>query len=135
MKKTPTAVTKTIKDRDHTNCPIKDLISRIGDKWSMFVLVALAKAPNHCLRFSELMRAVNGISQRMLAMTLRYLERDGIVTRHLYPEVPPRVEYILTERGQGLLAPVEALFTWIEGEWPDIEKSRQDYDAQNKKNI
>ena len=135
MGKTPVTTTKTVKDCDPTNCPIKDLISRIGDKWSMLVLVALAKAPKHCLRFSELMGAVNGISQRMLATTLRYLERDGIVTRHLYPEVPPRVEYILTKRGQGLLVPVEALFTWIEGEWPNIEKSRQEYDVRNKKNI
>src|SRR5271168_1664567 len=119
MKKKPVTTTKTVKDRDHANCPIKDLISRIGDKWSMLVLVALAKAPKHCLRFSELMGAVNGISQRMLATTLRYLERDGIVTRHLYPEVPPRVEYTLTKRGQGLLVPVEALVVWIEGEWPD----------------
>src|ERR1700733_1783452 len=132
MKK-PRDTAAKIDMRDHQNCPIKDLISRIGDKWSMLVLVALAKTPKHCLRFSELMGAVNGISQRMLATTLRYLERDGIVTRHLYPEVPPRVEYVLTKRGQGLLVPVEALFTWIADEWPDIEKSRQEYDAQHKK--
>jgi len=134
MKKTRSAAAK-VDIRKHIDCPIKDLISRIGDKWSMLVLVALAKAPNHCLRFSELMGAVNGISQRMLATTLRYLERDGIVTRHLYPEVPPRVEYTLTKRGQGLLVPVEALVVWIEGEWPDIEKSRQEYDAKSKKNM
>jgi DNA-binding HxlR family transcriptional regulator len=78
------------------------------------------------------MRSVDGISQRMLATTLRYLERDGIVTRHLYAEVPPRVEYTLTERGKGLLIPVTALFGWIDKEWPKIEISRQDYDANTK---
>ena len=117
---------------DHTNCPIKELISRIGDKWSVFVLVSLAKADNNCLRFSELMRSINGISQRMLSTTLRYLERDGIVTRHVYPEVPPRVEYVLTERGKALLVPVSALFEWIEGEWPDIEQSRKQYDEKKQ---
>jgi DNA-binding HxlR family transcriptional regulator len=67
----------------------------------------------------------------MLTTTLRYLERDGIVKRKLYPEVPPRVEYTLTERGLGLLIPVKALVAWIGDEWPDIEKSRREYD-ENK---
>jgi DNA-binding HxlR family transcriptional regulator len=118
-----------------SHCPIRDLISRLGDKWSILVLIALAKTESKCLRFSELMRSVEGISQRMLSTTLRYLERDGIVTRHLYPEVPPRVEYRLTERGLGLLEPVRALFIWIDHEWPAIEKSRQEYDARNPERI
>jgi len=113
----------------HDCCPIKDLLSRIGDKWSMLVIVTLARATNHKLRFSEMMRDVGGISQRMLTTTLRYLERDGIVKRHLYPEVPPRVEYTLTKRGLGLLVPVKALVAWIECEWPEIEKSRREYDG------
>jgi DNA-binding HxlR family transcriptional regulator len=96
----------------------------------MLVLVALAGADNNRCRFSELMRKVNGISQRMLTTTLRHLERDGIVTRHLFAEVPPRVEYTLTERGHGLLVPVVALVKWIHSEWPGIEKSRQQYDAR-----
>jgi DNA-binding HxlR family transcriptional regulator len=116
-----------------STCPISDLLARIGDKWSMLVIVALAKADNNCLRFSELMRDVNGISQRMLSTTLRHFERDGIVTRRLYPEVPPRVEYTLTKRGTNLLTPVKALVDWLLSEWPEIEKSRQSYDAQNKK--
>ncbi len=114
----------------HNCCPIKDLLTRIGDKWSMLLIVTLARAPDHRLRFSEIMREVGGISQRMLTTTLRYLERDGIVKRHLYPEVPPRVEYTLTERGLGLLVPVTDLVAWIESEWPDIEKSRQKYDER-----
>jgi DNA-binding HxlR family transcriptional regulator len=112
----------------HSCCPIKDLLTRIGDKWSMLVIVTLARAQEHRLRFNEMMCEVSGISQRMLATTLRYLERDGIVKRQIYPEVPPRVEYTLTERGLGLLVPVKALVGWIESEWPDIEKSRQKYD-------
>lgn len=111
-------------------CPIHDLLARLGDKWSMLVLISLAKADGKRLRFSELMRSVAGISQRMLSTTLRHLERDGIVTRHVFAEVPPRVEYVLTERGQGLLVPVKALVMWIEGQWPDIQKSRADYDAR-----
>lgn len=115
------------------NCPIHDLLSRLGDKWSMLVLVALARADDNRCRFSELMRIVNGISQRMLTTTLRHLERDGIVTRHLFAEVPPRVEYTLTERGHGLLVPVVALVNWIHSQWPAIEKSRQQYDARQER--
>jgi DNA-binding HxlR family transcriptional regulator len=118
-----------------TVCPIHDLISRLGDKWSVLILIALAKTDGHRLRFSELMRAVPGISQRMLSTTLRHLERDGILSRHVHPEVPPRVEYTLTELGIGLLVPVEALFRWIDQEWPKIEQSRRQYDARSKARI
>jgi DNA-binding HxlR family transcriptional regulator len=116
---------------DHGSCPIRDLLSRLGDKWSMLVIVSLAKSSNNCLRFSELMREVNGISQRMLSSTLRQFERDGIVTRRLYPEVPPRVEYTLTERGKDFLVPVKSLVDWMASEWPNIEISRQHYDNKN----
>ena len=115
------------------NCPLHALLSRLGDKWSMLVLVALSRAEGNRCRFSELMRIVNGISQRMLTTTLRHLERDGIVTRHLFAEVPPRVEYVLTKRGQGLLVPVVALVTWMRAQWPAIERSRQQYDARLKR--
>jgi DNA-binding HxlR family transcriptional regulator len=117
----------------HGNCPIGDLLARLGDKWSMLVLVTLSRADNHCLRFSELMRQVDGISQRMLTTTLRNLERDGILTRQIYPEVPPRVEYTVTGRGREMLVPVRQLVQWIAQEWPEIEKSRADYDIKNKK--
>lgn len=118
---------------DHRNCPIRDLLSRLGDKWSMLIIVALAKADNNCLRFSQLSREVNGISQRVLSTTLKNFERDGIVTRILYPEVPPKVEYTLTDRGREFLVPVQALVDWIVGEWPNIEASRQSYDSKNEK--
>ncbi len=117
--------------QDHKNCPVQDLLSRLGDKWSMLVIVALANANNNCMRFSELQRGVNGISQRMLSATLRNFERDGIVIRHLYPEVPPKVEYTLTERGKDFLVPVKALVEWMVSEWPNIELSRQSYDSKN----
>jgi DNA-binding HxlR family transcriptional regulator len=112
------------------SCPISDLLARIGDKWSLLVLVALSEAGQSRLRFSELMRAVSGISQRMLTTTLRHLERDGILTRRVFAEVPPRVEYTLTSRGQGLLVPVKALIGWILNEWPEIAKSRREYDQK-----
>ena len=120
-------------DRPHAHCPIGDLLARLGDKWSMLVLVTLARADNHCLRFSELMRQVEGISQRMLTTTLRHLERDGILTRKIYPEVPPRVEYTVTERGKEMLIPVQQLVQWIVAEWPEIEKSRTEYDRKSGK--
>ncbi len=120
-------------NKSHANCPIGDLLARLGDKWSMLVLVTLARADNHCLRFSELMREVEGISQRMLTTTLRHLERDGILTRQIYPEVPPRVEYTVTARGREMLIPVQQLVHWIVQEWPEIEVSRAEYDLKNKK--
>ncbi len=111
-------------------CPLQELLARLGDKWSMLVIMTLAKSDTHCLRFSDLRKQVQGISQRMLTTTLRYLERDGIVSRHQYPEIPPRVEYRLTERGKSLLSPVKSFCHWVENNWQDINASRQDYDAK-----
>lgn len=124
--------TKTAKEipPDHQSCPLHQLLTRLGDKWSMLVIIELEKAQNNRCRFSELLRRINGISQRMLTTTLRQLERDGIISRQLFPEVPPRVEYTLTESGKGLQVPVKALVTWIENHWPDIDKSRQGYDTK-----
>ena len=119
--------------RNHADCPITDLLARLGDKWSMLVLVTLARSEGHCLRFSEMMRQVEGISQRMLTTTLRHLERDGIVTRRIYPEVPPREEYTMTPRGLELLVPVKELVDWMIKEWPEIEKSRATYDDRGLK--
>lgn len=124
--------TKTAKEipPDHQNCPLHQLLTRLGDKWSMLVIIELERAQNNRCRFSELLRRINGISQRMLTTTLRLLERDGIISRQIFPEVPPRVEYTLTESGKGLQVPVKALVTWIENHWPDIDKSRQSYDTK-----
>jgi DNA-binding HxlR family transcriptional regulator len=115
-----------------TRCPIKDTLGHLGDKWSLYVLVTLAKHPNQTLRFSELIRAVSGISQRVLTNTLRHLERDGILIRKQYAEIPPRVEYTLSDRGSRMLKHVEGLVSWIQSEWSAIETSRQNYDNERK---
>lgn len=115
-------------------CPLRELLARLGDKWSMLVIMSLAQAEGNCLRFSEIKHHIAGISQRMLTTTLRYLERDGIVTRRVYPEVPPRVEYRLTQRGTSLLVPVKSMVTWVEQEWPQIEVSRREFDRSRGEN-
>lgn len=112
-------------------CPIQELLARLGDKWSVLVIITLAKADQKPLRFSELIRQIQGISQRMLTTTLKYLERDGIVLRTQFAEIPPRVEYSLTERGNELLPPLQSLVAWIESRWPDIQESRQSFDLRN----
>lgn len=91
------------------NCPTQQLLSRIGDRWTVLVIGALENGPQ---RFSEIARRVDGISQKMLTQTLRALERDGLVSRTVYPEIPPRVEYQLTSLGQSLQTPLKALEAW-----------------------
>ena len=112
-------------------CPVRPLLDRMADKWSLLVIARLAEARGSRLRFSELMRAVGGVSQRMLSTTLRNLERDGLVIREVFAEVPPRVEYQLTERGKSFLIPVRALIGWLEANWPDIQRSRELYDKND----
>jgi len=111
-------------------CPVRPLLDRMADKWSLLIITRLAEAPNNKRRFSELMRAVDGISQRMLTTTLRNLERDGLVAREIFAEIPPRVEYELTERGKSFLVPARALIDWVLEKWPEIEKSREIYDKK-----
>lgn len=91
-------------------CPIRDVLSRLGDKWSMLVLVTLSA--NGTMRFNEIYRTIADISQRMLTVTLRTLETDGLVRRQAYPEVPPRVEYRLTETGESLIPCLQGLVDW-----------------------
>ncbi|HTN60997.1 MAG TPA: helix-turn-helix domain-containing protein, partial [Devosia sp.] len=94
-----------------SNCTaMSDVLNRIGDKWSVMVVGILSRSGT--IRFNELKRSINGVSQRMLTLTLRNLERDGLVTRTIYPEVPPRVEYGLTELGKTLTGPINALWDW-----------------------
>lgn len=92
------------------SCPIRDVLSRLGDKWSMLVLVTLDA--NGTMRFNDIHKTIRDISQRMLTVTLRTLEADGLVQRKVYAEVPPRVEYCLTEVGRSLIPHVEALVGW-----------------------
>lgn len=115
------------------DCPVRPLLDRIADKWSLLIILHLSQATGLRQRFSELMRGIGGISQRMLTVTLRNLERDGLVTREIFAEVPPRVEYELTPRGQSLLPPTRALIAWLEETWPDIQISRAEYDSRTQK--
>lgn len=117
--------------KDHSFCPVRHLLDRIGDKWSLLIISSLAESDGGRRRFSDLMRSVGGISQRMLTTTLRHLERDGLVTREVFPEIPPRVEYTLTAQGYSLLVPVKSLIDWVTDHWPAIEKSRAVYDEKN----
>lgn len=92
------------------NCPIRNVLCRLGDKWSMLVLVTLNA--NGTMRFNEIQKTIGDISQRMLTVTVRTLEADGYVERKIYPEVPPRVEYSLTETGKSLIPHLEGLVGW-----------------------
>ena len=94
------------------DCPIRNILARICDKWSLLVIYTLDKAGKETVRFKELQREIPDISQKMLTVTLRTLEDDGYVTRTVYPEVPPRVEYALTERARSLLPHINALIGW-----------------------
>ena len=107
---------------------MRPLLDRMADKWTLLVILHLSQSALQKQRFSELMRGINGVSQRMLTSTLRNLERDGLVVREVFAEVPPRVEYTLTPRGRSFLIPARALIAWLEDNWPDIEVSRAEYD-------
>ena len=102
----------TIEDAVFPNCPIRNILARLCDKWSLLVIYTLDKAGKEAVRFKELQREIPDISQKMLTVTLRTLEDDGCVTRTVYPEVPPRVEYALTARAYTLLPHVNALIAW-----------------------
>lgn len=105
---------------------VSGIISRIGDKWSVLTIMYLAAGPR---RFNELKRTIGGISQRMLTLTLRGLERDGLVTRTVFPTVPPRVDYELTDLGRSLTGPVQALGRWAFENQTTIEASRRAFDG------
>ncbi|MGU3398906.1 winged helix-turn-helix transcriptional regulator [Brucellaceae bacterium D45D] len=105
---------------------VNDILTRVGDKWTVLVVSYLG---NGTMRFNELRRTVNGISQKMLTTTLRNLERDGFVTRTVFPTIPPRVEYALTDMGRDLLIPVQALGAWAIANEANVMMARARYDA------
>ena len=105
---------------------VSGVLARIGDKWSVLIVTRLGARP---LRFNELKREIGGISQRMLTLTLRGLERDGLVTRTVFPTIPPRVDYELTPLGRSLLEPVKALGDWALKHIGKIEAARGKFDA------
>lgn len=109
-----------------TACELRDLLDRLADKWSLLVIELLGGGQR---RFSELKREIEGISQRMLTLTLRQLERDGLVTRTVHAVVPPRVDYELTELGASMLAAVEPLVGWTRAHQTEIAAARDRYDA------
>ncbi len=122
-------------DKDHDVCPLRELLSRLGDKWSVLLILTLARMPNERARFSELKRSLPDISQRMLTATLRNLERDGLISREMFAEVPPRVEYQLTELGVSILDPMREFVKWIEGNWTTIITAREVFDQKSPKEV
>ena len=112
---------------------VRRLLDRIGDKWSLYIIGTLQGGP---MRFNEIRRHIEGISQRMLTLTLRELERNGLVTRTVYPTKPPSVEYDLTDLGRTLLEPVMGLVTWAQKSQATIEQARVKYDkAQSERRV
>jgi DNA-binding HxlR family transcriptional regulator len=105
---------------------VRSVLTRIGDKWSMLVVTLLGDGS---IRFNELKRQIDGISQRMLTLTLRNLERDGLVTRTVYPTVPPRVEYALTAMGRSLLEPITELGEWARRNTGKIQDAQKTFDG------
>ncbi len=106
-------------------CPIRDILSRLGNKWSLLVLVTLNA--NGTMRFNQIHKTIDDISQRMLAVTLRTLETDGLIGRHVYAEVPPRVEYYLTDTGRSLIPHIQGLVDWALEYMPGILRNRKSF--------
>jgi DNA-binding HxlR family transcriptional regulator len=110
----------------------RQILTRVGDKWSVLVVVLLGEAT---MRFNELRRALDGISQRMLTSTLRGLERDGLVKRTVHPTNPPQVDYALTPLGESLLEPVRVLAVWAQGHRAEVMQAREAFDSAARKRL
>ena len=111
---------------DPSGCPVRDVLNHIASKWTTLILVALATGP---LRFGAINRALPDISKRMLTQSLRELERDGMITRHVFPTKPPSVEYRLSALGQSMLRPLADLVDWADASHAEIRRARAEYDA------
>ena len=109
------------------DCPSRQLLDRIGDTWSVLIVVLLAGGPH---RYTELAKKIQGVSPKMLTQTLRGLERDGLITRKVHAVVPPRVDYALTELGKSLYGLVEGLEKWAEANIDEVQEARATYDAR-----
>lgn len=114
-----------IEDAAFPDCPIRNILARLFDKWSLLAIYALDKSEKEAMRFKELQRAIPDISQKMLTVTLRTLEEDGYVSRTVFPEIPPRVEYALTLRARSLLPHIDTLVAWALENRDDIMKDRR----------
>ena len=116
-------------DHPRAGAAIRNVLDRIGDKWSLLVIVTLENGP---LRHSQLKRRVAGVSQRMLTLTLRQLERDGLVTRSIHPQIPPRVDYELTDLGRTLIPTAQGIAQWAIEHFAAIERARADFDGREE---
>lgn len=116
----------TLHRRPSTPCPVRDVLDRLGDRWSTLVLGALAIQP---LRFSALLRQIGDVSKRMLAKTLRDLEEDGMIRRTVYPSKPPAVEYALTPLGRSFVPHIDGLIAWASTHHAAIRQAREEYRA------
>ena len=110
------------------NCPTRAILDRIADKWATLIIGILAQSESR--RFNELKRTIGGISQKMLTQTLRDLERDGLVKRTVYAEIPPRVEYRLTDLGKTLCGPISALTQWAHDHIDEVKSAQSEFDAR-----
>ncbi len=119
-------------DTEEMYAAVREVMARVGDKWSLYVMDSLRDQPQ---RFNELKRGLDGISQRMLTLTLRGLERDGLVLRKVYSTRPFQVEYALTDLGRTLLESARALACWAEKHWEDIHGARTRFDAANEAQV
>lgn len=108
----------------------RELLTKVGDKWSIFTMLALSMLPGERARFSELNRSIPTISERMLALTLRNLERDGLVIREIFAVIPPRVEYELTAMGQSLLPALQGLVDWVAQNSNNVKSARDVFDSK-----
>ncbi len=118
-----------LKKFDNTeHCPVRNVMDRIGDKWSTLVLLLLDEG--EVLRFNELNKYIGTISQKMLTVTLKTLEADGLINRKVYPQIPPKVEYRLTQRGQSLMPHIHALVNWSKENMDEIQLSRKKYEEE-----
>lgn len=120
-------IDQKICDTHDTRDLVRDIMTRIADKWTMYVIRRLSSGP---MRFTELQASIPGISHRMLTRTLRTLERDGLVNRTTYAQVPPRVDYELTRLGATLRKPVMAIVEWVDAHQSEIEANRAEFDAR-----
>jgi DNA-binding HxlR family transcriptional regulator len=111
-------------------CPIRDVLDRMGDRWSMLVLLTLGDAGT--LRFTALKARIDDVSQRMLAQTLRRLEQDGLVSRTVYPTIPPRVDYALTPLGRSFLKPLKGLIDWADANHAEVRSAREAYEPPQR---
>ena len=117
---------KIKKFEDHSHCPVRLVMSRFGDKWSILVLTLLGD--EDILRFNEMRKYLKDISQKMLTVTLRSLEADGLIKRPIYPEIPPRVEYQLTDLGKSLLPFITQMLEWASNNMESIIENRKLYE-------